>query len=284
MGSPKSQTNTTQVVLSPEQRQMLNLAMPGVREFAKMPLEQYPGSQVAPFTPEQTAGQESALAAAPTQQSIAGNAASASNRILGADFWRPENNPALQGAIDASTRPIMENYQETIAPAIRGGAISAGQLGGSRQGVAEGMAAREAMRAVGDTASKLVQNQYQTNVDAQLKALGLAPTVQQAQLAPGITQSGVGDVRQAMNQALLSEDVNRFNFDRYAPFMRSQEIIKLMGATPGGGSTSTATGGGSSPFQQAAGGMATGASMGSMFGPFGTMAGAGMGAVLPFLF
>lgn len=280
----QSSTTTTQVNLSPEQRELLNIAMPGVRQFAANVPQRYPGSTIAPFTPEQTVGQDLALGAAGNQQDLANNAAGATNFLTSGNIWDPAANPNLRGAISAATRPISENLTESALPAIRGEAVATGNFGGSRQGIAEGLATREASRAIGDTASKVAQGQYETNIGAQLKALGLTPTTQAAQLSPATTVSGVGDVRQALQQALLGEKVGNFNYAQLAPFLQSQEIIGLLNGLPGGSTTATGTGPKPNALLGALGGAATGASLGSAIMPgAGTGIGAGMGALLSFL-
>ena len=281
-GSP---TQTTTQQLSPEQRQLLDLAMPGVRSFAAQVPERYSGTTVADFTAPQTTGQNLALGAVGAQQGLASNAANATNFLTGGDIWNPASNPYLTEAIGAATRPITQNLTETQLPAIGHAAASTGNFGGSRQGIAEGLASRGASQAIGDTSSKLVQGQYQTNIDAMLKGLGLTPTVQGAQTAPALTTSGVGDVQQAMNQAKLNEQVGNFNYAQYAPFLQSQDIISLLQGLPGGSVTTTGNSPTANPATQALGGAATGASLGSaLFPGVGTAAGAGIGAILPFLF
>jgi hypothetical protein len=281
--APQPKQETT-YQLSPEQRELMNLAMPGVREFAASTPQRYQGSQVAGFTPEQTQGQELVLGAAPVQGDLARSAAQAHNFYTSGDIWNPASNPNLQGAIDASVRPIYDNLTERALPAIRGEAITTGNFGSSRQGIAEGLATREASRAAGDTASKLAQSQYETNVNAQLKALGLLPTVQAAQTVEGTTVSGVGDVRQSMDQAQLNQQVNAFNFDQMAPFLQSKEIMSLLQGLPGGTTVSTANTPKANPWMQSLGGAASGAALGSAIMPgVGTAIGAGGGALLPFL-
>lgn len=285
MGStPTPVTQTTKPELTPEQKQIIGLAMPGVTQFASKVPQRYGGSTVAGFDPSQTAGQEMALRAAGTQGEVASNAADASNYYLDGRIWDPANNPGLRGAIDAAVRPIGEQLTEKALPAIRGEAVTTGNFGSSRQGIAEGIATREASRAAGDTAAKIAQNEYETNVNAQLKAMGLVPTVQQAQLAPATTTSGVGDVRQALQQALLNEQVSGFNYDEWAPFLQSKELIGLASGIPGAGATTTGSTPQANPLTSALGGAAAGASLGSAIMPgIGTGIGAGAGALLPFL-
>lgn len=284
MSSGSSQpTQTTTTQMSPEARSLYNLALPGVQSFAASTPQRYQGSTVAGFDPNQVAGQEGALSAAGAQNSLASGAAGSLPFFFG-DIWNPSSNPNLQGAIDASVRPIQQNLTENELPAIRS-EFSGGNYGGSRQGIAEGLAVGRTNQAIGDTASKVAQNQYDTNVNAQLRAYGLLPTVQGAQTAGSLTTSGVGDVRQARDQALLNENVGNFNYDQLAPFLQSKEILSLLTGLPGGTTTTTASTPGSPGVSQALGGAAAGAGIGGAIGgPLGAGIGAAGGAALPFLF
>lgn len=283
-GTQPSQTTTYQ--LAPEQREILNLAMPGIRQFAAQVPERYQGNTVAPFTPEQVQGQEMALAAAQPSGGVgqvAQNAVNQSNFLSG-DIWNPSSNPALSGAIDAAVRPITENYQQVVQPRTRDEFLGAGQqFGGSARDKAATADATAYMRAVGDTSSKLVQDQYANNLSAYVKALGLAPQTAQVATAPATVTSGVGDVRQAMQQALLNQDVGNFYYGQYAPFLQAQDLVGLVNSIPGASTTTTANVPGRNPITGALGGAAAGASLGSMFGPVGTAGGAGIGALLSFL-
>lgn len=345
--TPPAPTQSTTYQLSPEQRQLMDLAIPGVKQFAAQVPQRYPGDTVAGFTAPQIAGQEAATAAAGTQAGLAKTAADVFTQLptqlaQGVPGLQPfvgqtqqyeknpweglaQADPALQSYIDASTRPLYQNLTNTVLPNIRGGAITAGGFGGSRQGIAEGTAAGQTALAAGDTASKLAGSQYATNVgalqnryatnvaadqaryatnvnaeqqrldlmqraragdmQALTQLLALTPTVQQAQVAPALTLSGVGDVQQAQNQAELSGQIQGYNYDQLAPFLQSKEILSLLQGLPGGTTLST----GSVPPQPSAlnralGGAATGASLGSALMPgVGTGVGAVGGAILPFL-
>jgi len=285
-GEQQAPTQTTKYELSPEQRELLNLAMPGVREFAAKTPERYQGSTVAGFDPSQTAGQEMALGAAGTQGQLASSGAGASNYWLSPQALDVRNNPAVQGAIDSATRPIYENLARTALPAVRSSEVSTGNFGGTRQGIAEGLAIGEAGKNAGDVGSNIALGAYEKNVQAQLQALGLLPQTQQAQLSEATTTSGVGDIRQQMAQQLLNEQVGNFNWDQNAPFLRSKEIISLLQGLPGASVVSTGSvPQGGSKLGSALGSAASGAALGSAIMPgVGTAIGAGAGALLPFLF
>jgi hypothetical protein len=299
---PPAPTQSTTYQLSPEQRELMNLAMPGLRSFAANVPQRYPGDTVAGFTPAQTTGQQMALDAAGAQSGIAKTAADVftalpsqlAQSVPGLQPFvgqtqtyetnpfagLPQADPALASYIDASTRPLYQQLTESVLPNVRGSAITAGGFGGSRQGIAEGLAAGRTAQAAGDTASKLagsqyatnvgaLQNRYATNIGAEqaryatnvqaeqnrlalmeqarrgditalTQLLALTPTVQGAQVQPALTTSGVGDVQQSMDQARIQAALQGFNYDQLAPFLQSKELLSLIQGIPGG--TTLATG------------------------------------------
>lgn len=277
-------TQTTTVQLSPEQRQLYDLAMPSLREFAAKPPQAYPGSTVPGFDPLQVRGQEQALATTGKQGDVVGSAADASRFFTSGDVLNPASNPGLQGHVDAAVRPIYNNLTERVLPAVRSGATQAGQFGGSRQAIVESLAARDAATAAGDTAAKVVGQAYGTNIDAITKALGLAGNTAQNLAIPAMTTSGVGDVRQNLLREILGETAGKWNYEQMLPLLVGKELVGVAGAMPNAGVTSTANLPQQNPWMQGLGGAAAGASLGSAIMPgIGTAIGGGLGALLPFL-
>lgn len=281
---PQQQTQSTTYQLSPEQRQLLDLAMPGVTNFAASVPQRYPGTAIAGFDPSQVAGQTGALGSAGVQTGLGRAGAGTTLDWLQPGALDIRNNPGLAGNIEAATRPITRSLTESALPAIRDSAERSGNFGSSRQGIAEGLATGRASEAIGDTTSKIVGDAYSQNLSAQMKALGLLPQTQGAQTTGDLTTSAVGDTRQALAQAQLGEKVGNFNYDQLAPFLQSKEIMSLLSGIPGGTNFSTASVPQKNPLTQALGGAAAGASLGSaLFPGVGTAAGAGLGGLLAFL-
>jgi len=338
----KQQKVQSKVNLSKLQKNLLGATEPYVEKYVKK--TQPKGVQlpkkpmVAPVNANQTAGQNAALGAIPAQQQLADAGAAASTDILSGnptgsenvvEQWQdpnadatdfllnkvlfPETNPALQGAIDAATRPITNQLLESALPAVRSGAYTTGNYGSSRQGIAEGLATGRAAQAVGDTAAGVANQGYQAglgamsqaygdqlgastsaygtrqnalsslysnNLNARLNALGLLPETQQAQLAPGLTQSGVGDVQKAQQQEKINEDVYRKLFQQMSPLMSAQALTGLAGATPGGGGTTTTQMPATNPLSGMLGGASLGAALVPGLGQLGVLGGAAAGGAL----
>lgn len=262
-----SKTNvrsTSSVSLRPEQQNLLTAATPYVTKFAKEGITLPTGSSIAPFNTQQTAAQNMVLGRAGGINSGADEGLNASNFALSGDILLPESNPALRGAIDASTRPLFEGLTEQILPSIRGEANTTGNIGSSRQGIAEGIAARGTQQAAGDVASKVAYSGYQSGLDAQMRALGLLPQTLGAQTQGAQAVGAVGDAQQQMTQKLLDELKAQFLQRQTLPLDIGKELISLVGAIPTAGATATSQIPQPSLFQQLLGTAATAA--GAYFG------------------
>src|SRR3990172_2283200 len=125
---PSNVTQTTQQVLSPEQREQVNTAMGLIRPVSQN-LPDMPS--VPGFDPAQTQSQEGVLAKAGAGgplEARSANAAKANNFLTSGDVMNLDSNPYLKGAVDAAVRPLSENFQRVVMPSVRGGAIQAGAL------------------------------------------------------------------------------------------------------------------------------------------------------------
>lgn len=93
-----------------------------------------------------------------------------------------QNNPYLQQAMQAAITPITQSYVDPggVMSGIRTNAANAGQYGGSRQGIAEGVAAGRYAQAIGDATAKIGSDAYAKGQDIYSKTLGLLPQWQGA--------------------------------------------------------------------------------------------------------
>lgn len=297
-GSQRTSTVTSRE-LSPEQQEFLALALPRAREFVETPPTLFPSTAVAGFDPLQVQAQEQVLqaAAGPVAQ-LGQTGAEAQQLLLGPNLQAatlgqllllprlldPQQNPALQQAISGAIRPLEQSLTQQALPAIRGGAIEAGQFGGSRQGIAEGIATQSFLQQSGDIAAALSNRAFESGQEtaAQLIRGGLAeavralvtlPQISQLPFAPAGAVEAVGTQRRALEQARLSEEAEKFLAEQILPFAAATEAAQLaFGA--GGGTTRTAgtvAGGGVDPLSAVLGLV----SLFAGFGGFGLFGGGG---------
>lgn len=79
----------------------------------------------------------------------------------------------VQALTEAATRPAMRQFQEQVLPSIGHQAVAAGQRGGSREGVAQGIAARGLTDLIGDTSTRIAEAERQRALQTQMQAMGL---------------------------------------------------------------------------------------------------------------
>lgn len=101
-----------------------------------------------------------------------GSGADVASFLLNPNLLKPGSNPALQGAIDAATRPIQENLMREVLPELRNQAVGSGNFGSSRSQLGYGLAAGEAAKAMGDTGANIANQGYQSGLQALTSAFG----------------------------------------------------------------------------------------------------------------
>lgn len=275
--SPPPQSQTTQTVtrqeLSPEQRELLNLGMPFLQQFASSPLQQFPQSAIAPFNPTEQQAQQGALdfAQGPLQGIISAPTQGLEFLSSGQALF-PETNPALAASIDAATRPLTQAFQQNILPSIRNDAVAAGQFGGSRQGIAEGIASQALTQGIGDVSAQISNAAFQNAMDNMTRSLVVAPQIAGLNLLPFDVQSAIGGQQRALEQAQLSEEAQRFMAQQLLPLQQGQAIAGTAFGMPLGSNVGTSTG------SVSGGGGGGGGGAGNIFS--GALSGAATGAAV----
>lgn len=178
----------------------------------------------------------------------------------------------LSNAMRAATADLRTGYERSTIPGIQDAAAASGTYGGSRQGIAEGLARSDLERNILNTNASM---QYQAAADdaaRRMQGQGMAaqfmPSLLSAQTAPMNIYGAVGAQQDAYKQALLNQDMT--NMSNYAALMR--QFI------PGTSQTTMQSGG--SKMGSAAGGALSGAAAGAtVAGPWGAAAGGLIGGL-----
>lgn len=221
------------------------------RLYREGPMEFFPGqTYAAPSDRTLQAEQMIADQALGSQQVMANQAALANQFGL----MQPQmlsQNPYLAGATEAALRPIYGQAQGLLQQARRG-ATAAGQLGGTRQAILEQGVIADYLQKAGDISSQMYSDAYSDAIDAQQRAISLAPTVMQMGLAPAQTLGQVGLSEQARQQQAIDDARARFEFAQRAPqqALRDYSAVTLGSILPG--STTTSMSGGDPSFMQRA--------------------------------
>jgi len=267
------------------------------------PPSYYPGTTVAPFTGAERQAQQWALDYARNGLPAAINEAMAANSLLMDPMLIDiANNPYVQAMNEASVQDYIQAAQQSLGdisaefmrkwlPALDSGAVASGQYGGSRQGVAQGLAVGDAARYYRDwTESGLADlgnllattnlGAYGQGLEAMGRATMTAPSLIQSSLLPMQVVSSVGAQRRDMNQALIDDAIARWNYTQGLPTQRLADYASLIAGQYGGQSSSTTTGTVPGQSSQAStGGQLAGAALTGL-STYGFMSGTGGAALM----
>lgn len=248
------------------------------------------GSMVAPINADQTAAMDMTREIANNYFKTFGNTAFTQGKDTLGLLMNPSrldvtNNPYFQGRVNAAVRPIADTFSQTILPGIGQQAVADGSYGGTRHGVAQGIAAGKFAQTAGDITANLAADEYRANQAGMLQATQMSPAFTEMEIAnqlrPAQLLTGLGDYGRSLDQSIVSEPWQRLEWLRgFVPgatgmstTMPSPAGNPLMGAL-GGGATGYALG---SMIGGGATGAAGGATTGASFGPWGALIGAGLG-------
>lgn len=196
-----------------------------------------------------------------------------------ADVLNPATNPGLQGAITAAQRPVMQQFTDAggVLSQIRDAAGGAGQFGGTRQGIAEGIASGRLSQTLGDISSSMVNENYQKGLDTFSKTLAFAPEAMKTNLLPaqmleaaGLQKEDYAQEQENYLAAMRDWEMNK----QWAPLQNYANIVYGGGSSQ---STTTVPGQKTNRLGGALGGAATGMAIG---GPWGAAAGALLGMLV----
>ena len=282
-GTPTTVTNTSSTAPPAFQQPFLDLLFKSAQErFQGEGPEFFPGSTVADLSPESLAAQNQLKGEGiPQIQNFVNQLFGTSGDILGGKFLDPNQDPNLQASLDAAARPINQSLTEQALPNIRGGAVGTRSIGGSRQGIAEGLASGRASQAIGDTSADILSRNRLAGLDQITKTLSLAPQTAATGALPASILDAIGTQNRGLEQAKIDEAIDRHNFEQTLPDQKLAQFASLVGGNFGSETTNVGPGPTApSLFQAIIGGASTGAAIGGQAGgPYGAIIGAVVGGV-----
>jgi hypothetical protein len=244
---PTNTTSTTQVQnFGPAEqanRDALQTEAKRIYEATRGQFATYPGAQIAgPSAATQNAEAGMMNLARDVGGTVVPNIQGAMNYNLNA-ARDVQNNPFLAGAMEAALRPMGEQFSQAggTLSGIRSGSMDAGQYGGSRQGIAEGIAMRGLANSMGDVVSKMGSDAYGKGLDASVKAVASAPMAMSAMAVPTSWESAVGAQQDMRAQQALNREADVTQWGMNADWIPLRNYANMIygGGSSGGTTTST---------------------------------------------
>ena len=242
----------------------------------------YPGQTVADMSPERAAALAAQAARAQNGSPLMAASKAELAKTLNGDYLNA--NPYLQNTIDAASRGVTRNYQDVVAPGIDSAFSLAGRYGSGAHLAAHDAAEKNLAAQLGDLAGNLGYQGYAGERANMLNAMNAVPAAAQADYADIAQLADVGRQREAAAQALINDQIARWNFQQQMPADKLAQYAQLIRGDFGGTKTTT------EPYSSSAGifggakfGSSLGESIGGVLGlgiPGGTLIGTGLGGIL----
>jgi hypothetical protein len=206
-------------------------------------------------------------------------------------------NPYQQAMMEAATRPLTQQFSQSVLPGISSLYSKSGRLGSGSMERALGTATEAYGRSLGDITANIAGSQYQQERGlqqaAQLQQAALAqaaPQMYGQQFLPSQALSEVGTRQEAISAQPLQEQLARYQFGQQLPYQQLQGYLSSVYGTPLGSYGTQTT---NAPTYQnrgagilggalagGLGGYALGQSFDQIGGTYGALGGAALGGLL----
>ena len=158
-------------------------------------------------------------------------------QIAGGSFLG--GSPFREAQIQAATRPLMQQFEQSTLPAIQSAFSRAGRYGSGAQERAIGQATEATGRAVGDVAAQIAAADFARERQLMQQALGqeiaaaqAAPQFFAQQFLPSQQLAQIGAAREAIAAQPLQEAMTRYQFAQQLPYQQLQTFLSGVYGTP----------------------------------------------------
>jgi len=234
----------------------------------------YQGKQIAPMSGYTRGALNSmanrALGGSPINRAAQGQL----TKTLNGDYLK-QGNPYLQGAIGAATKPMVDTYNQQIAPGLDSTFSSAGRYGSGAHAMGQGQAANALMGQIGNVSSNMAYQNYGDERQNQMRGMLMAPDIANQDYKDIAALGQAGQGFDQYNQSLINADKDKWNFQQNSQWDNLGRYMNLLNGVPSG-YRQTTDGGSMNPFTTGLGGAMAGA---SLFGTGGALAGGPIGGL-----
>lgn len=250
----------------------INEPWSGVRKFLKGgfkdskklykggPPDYYPGRQIPPMSGYTRGALDSMAQRGKRGSPLIDSAQGMLGQTLGGEFLN--SNPHLQGAIDAATRPVIDQYTKTVIPGLESAFSSAGRYGSGAQASSEADAYGQMMNQVGDISSDMSYQNYGDERQRMMQGAGLSPMLANQDYVDIDALGRAGQGFDNYNQSLINADMRKWDFNQNRDFDWLQNYLGLLQGGGQMGGSQTMSQPGPNPFTSTFGGAMTGFGLG----------------------
>lgn len=150
-----------------------------------------------------------------------------------------QGNPYQAAMMEAATRPITQQFSQTVLPGISSLYSKSGRLGSGSMQQALGQATEQYGRSLGDITANIAGTQYQQERGLQQQAAmqlanlaQAAPQIYAQQFVPSQQLAQVGAQREGIAGQQLQEQMARFGFQQRLPYEQLSGYLSSVYGSP----------------------------------------------------
>lgn len=239
-GGGKSSTSTTTQNIPDELKPLATAYTNKAIDMANQPWTPYSGQRFADLNQTQNLGigmvQNRALGGSHTMD----NAEGALNQFIAGG----NENPYLDSLVGRAQRGVVDQWNNMTKPQIEAAMRNSGSFGNS--GLTQYMQNQQkaAVDSMGDIATQIYGNAYNTDQANRMQAIGMAPTYGNAAYQDAAQLINVGQIQQDQAQQGLDFNYQQFQDQQNKPYRDLAAMGGVFGSNLGGSATTTQRGGG----------------------------------------
>lgn len=189
----------------------------------------FTGDRVADLNATQQTGLDTTIAQATASGETQGAIRDQFGNIISGGMLG--SNPFLDSQIQAGQGSINRNLTRNILPSVRNNAIAAGGIGGSRQGIAEGLAMSDANAQAVDFENRFRGEAYRSDQANLVNTLINQGNVLSNQGREGNLLLGAGGIEQSQAQTEINAEQALFMEQQTLQADRDRELLALLTGT-----------------------------------------------------
>lgn len=217
-----------------ELKPLANLYTKQAEQLAQTPWQSYGGQRFADTNQTQNLGigmvQNRALNGDPTMNQA--------QQTMQQTLQGGQTNPYLDSLVNKAQSSVVQNYNTMVKPQMESSMVKSGSFGNAGLQQMQGLQRQAAADKMGDIATQMYGNAYNTDRANQMSALQLAPTYGNQAYQDAGQLLNAGNFQQGQQQRNLDFGFQQFQDAQNDPYKKLQATGGVVGQSTGQRSTS----------------------------------------------
>lgn len=239
-GGDSGGTSTTTQEIPAELKPLATAYTNKAMGLSDQPYNPYTGQRYADLNPTQNLGigmvQNRALGGSQTMDNAEGS--------LNQFIQGGQTNPYLDSMYDAGAQGMIRNFGGSILPGVNSTFAQGGRYGSGAHQTALDNASNTLATNLGNMATNMYGNAYNTDQANRMQAIGMAPTFGNAAYQDASQLMNAGQIQQDQAQNNLDFGYQQFSEAENKPYKDLAAMSGVFGTNLGGSSTTQQSGGG----------------------------------------